>query len=227
MAQRDYILRMFEEMSRVLAQIIYHQQIKDYTAAHDLIDEQIKQTLGMSSDFLHSLSDETLLAMLTTLDTLNIEKCWLVATLLKAEGDLFADEKDEDRSYYSYLKACNLFLEALHEQHPNKEFEPVPEIEELYKKLNEYELPPRTQQLLFWYFEYTGRCNQAADVLFEILENASTDEWENSEELEEMLKKGEAFYARLLGKSDADLEMAHLSRDEISEGVARLHQFSF
>lgn len=226
MAQRDYILRMFEEMSRVLAQIIYHQQIKDYAAAHDLLDEQLKQTLGMSSDFLHSLSDETLLAMLTTLDTLNVEKCWLVATLLKAEGDLFADEKDEDRSYYSYLKACNLFLEALHEQHLNKEIEPVPEIEELYEKLNEYELPLRTQQLFFWYFEYTGKYNQAVDLLFEVLESASTDESENIEELEEILKEGEAFYTRLLGKSDASLEIAHLSRDEISEGVTRLHQFS-
>ena len=226
MAQRDYILRMFEEMSRALAQIVYHRQIKDYLAAHDLIDEQLRQTLGMGSGFIHSLSDETLLAMLTTLDTLNIEKCWLVATLLKADGDLYEDEGDEDKRYYSYLKACNLFLEALHEQHPNKEIEKAPEIEELIKKLDEYELPLRTRQLLFWYFEYTSRYNQAAEILFDILESASDEELECVEEVEEILEQGEAFYARLLGKSDASLETGHLSRAEIEENLARLHQIA-
>src|SRR5579883_3312077 len=110
MAQRDYIIRMFEEMSRVIAQIVYQREMKDYQAAHELIDEQLKQTVGMGSGFLLSLSDETLLSMLTTLGTLNVEKCWLVALLLKAEGDIYADEQDESMSYYSYLKACNLFL---------------------------------------------------------------------------------------------------------------------
>ncbi|MGH2509039.1 MAG: hypothetical protein ACRDHZ_16785, partial [Ktedonobacteraceae bacterium] len=112
--QRDYLLRMFEEMSRAIAQIVYHRQIKDYHASHELIDEQFKQALGMGSGFLRALSDETLLAMLTTMGALNVEKCWLVALLLKAEGDLFVDEQDENNSYYSYLKASNLFLDVLY-----------------------------------------------------------------------------------------------------------------
>ena len=140
MAQRDYLLRMFEEMSRVLAQIVYHKEIKDYYASHELIDEQCKQALGMGSGFIRSLSDETLLAMLTTLGELNIEKCWLLALLLKAEGDLFVEEHDESGSYYSYLKACNLFLEALHDKNQRKEIEYTPEVEELLGKLEDYEL---------------------------------------------------------------------------------------
>src|SRR5262245_54870455 len=128
MAQRDYILRMFEEMSRAIAQIVYQREIKDYQASHELIEEQIKQTLGMGSVFILSLPDETLLSMLTSLGVLNIEKCWLVALLLKAEGDLYAAEQDESKSYYSYLKSCNLFLEALYNQNHNREIEKVEEI---------------------------------------------------------------------------------------------------
>src|SRR5581483_10018256 len=125
MAQRDYILRMFEEMSRAIAQIIYHRQIKDYQAAHDLVDEQIRQTLGMGGGFLLALSDEALFSLLTTFDTLNAEKCWLVATLLKIEGDTYEEELDESRSYHCRLKACTLFLEALYEQNQKRDLEEV------------------------------------------------------------------------------------------------------
>jgi hypothetical protein len=157
MSQRDYILRMSEEMGRALAQIIYQRQIKDYEAAHALLDEQFKQALGVGKGFIHSISDETLLSMLSTLGTLNIDQCWLVATLLKAEGEIYADQENENASYYSNLKACNLFLEALYEQNGQKSIEPVAEIEDLLGRLEEYELPLPTKKLLFWYFEHTGR----------------------------------------------------------------------
>ncbi len=224
MAQRDYILRMFEEMSRAIAQIIYQREIKDYQATHELIDEQFKQTLGMGSGFLHSLSDETLLSMLTTMGTLNIEKCWLIAILLKAEGDLYADEQDEDNSYYSYLKSCTLFLEALYDQNEQREIEKIAEIEDLLEKLEEYELPLRAKQLLFWYFEYTGRYREAEDTLFDMLEREPEDE--SSEDIEEMLVRGRAFYLRLLNKNDAALEIGNFSRAEIKDGLERLQHLS-
>lgn len=226
MAEKDYILRMFEEMSRALAQVIYHREIKDYQASHDLIDEQFKQTLGMGRGFVYSLSDETLLSMLTTFGTLNIEQCWLVAMLLKADGDLYVEEQDENKSYYSYLKACNLFLEALRDNNPGKELEKIAEVEELLRKLEDYELPLRARRLLFWYFECTGRYSRAEDMLFDILESESGDELETVEELEEMLEEGEAFYARLLGKNDAALEAGNFSRAEISESLDRLHKLT-
>lgn len=228
MTQRDYILRMFEEMSRVIAQMVYNREMKDYQASHELIDEQFKQTLGMGSGFILSLSDETLLSMLTTLGALNVEKCWLVALLLKAEGDLYADEQDESKSYYSYLKSCNLFLEALYNQNERHDIEKIPEIEELLNKLEEYELPLRTRQLLFWYFEYTERYGQAEDMLFDILESEPDEALEGIagiESMDEMRSRGESFYARLLSKNDSALESGNFSRVEIREGLARLHQF--
>lgn len=229
MAQRDYILRMFEEMSRAIAQIVYQREIKDYQASHDLIDEQFKQTLGMGSGFIHSLSDETLLSMLMTLGTLNVEKCWLIALLLKAEGDLYTSEQDENKSFYSYLKACNLFLEALYNQNQNRDIEKIAEIEELLRKLEDYELPLRTRQLLFWYFEYTGRYDKAEDMLFDILETEQDEALEGVEgieSLDEMRAKGKAFYAHLLSKNDSALESGNFSRAEIRDGLARLHRRS-
>lgn len=216
MTQQDYILRMMQSMGRVLAQIIYQREIKDYQGAFDLIDEQFKQALGMGRGFIHSLPDETLLSMLTSLGVLNVEKCWLVATLLKAEGDVYEDEGDANESYYSYLKACNLFLEAAldsHNPHSTKRVGIILEVEEILPKIEVYELPPRTKQLLFSYFEHTGRFAKAEDTLFEALEADSS---------QDMLAQGIAFYRRLLRKSDTELQAGNLSRTAVEDGLARL-----
>lgn len=225
MTQKDYILRIFEEIGRIIAQVIYLRQMKDYQGAHELIDEQLKQTVGMGSGFLHSMSDETLLSMLTTLGMLNIDKCWLVATLLKAEGELYKEQQDENSSYQSYLKACNLFLEALYHQYKQKHIEKVEELEELISILEVYELPLRTRQLLFWYLEHSGQYSKAEDTLFDILEVEADEDREIAEEMEEMLELGKAFYARLLLKSEEDLQRGNFSHEEAEEGYARLHTF--
>ena len=99
MTQSDYILRMIEQASRVMAQIIWRKQQRDYIGAHNFIDEQFKLLLGMGAGFIHSAPEETLLSMLTTAGELDTEKCWLLATLLKAEGELYQEQTDEDNSY--------------------------------------------------------------------------------------------------------------------------------
>jgi tetratricopeptide (TPR) repeat protein len=216
MTQQDYILRMMQSMGRVLAQVLYQCEIKDYQGALDLIDEQFKQALGMGRGFIHSMPDETLLAMLTSLGILNVEKCWLVAALLKAEGEVYEDKGDANESFYSYLKACNLFLEAALDSsntHTTKNVGIILEVEEILSKIEEYELPPRTKQLLFSYFERTGRYAKAEEMLFEALEADSS---------QNMLAQGIAFYRRLLRKSDTELHAGNISRKAVGDVLARL-----
>ena len=157
MSQRDYILRLAEEVGRALAQVIYHRQRQDYQGALNFIDEQYKQTLGMGAGFIHSAPEETLLAMLTSLGALNTEKCWLLATLLKAEGEIYELQKNENDSYYCYLKSMNLFLEVLSLDKSLSISEPVAEVEGLLYKLEAYELPLHTRQLLFPYCPLSKR----------------------------------------------------------------------
>ena len=153
MTQKDYILRIAEDVGRALAQIIYHKEIQDYQGALSLIDELFKQTVGAGSGFLHAISEETLLAMLTLLGVLNLEKALLIATLLKAEGDIYEDQGNPEAAYESYLKSLNLFLEILlcddnlHDLHVSTE------VEDLLGKLEAYELPLDTRRLLSQYHE--------------------------------------------------------------------------
>lgn len=148
MAQRDYILRLAQEFGTALAQILYNKQIKDYAAAHKLIDEQSKQIFGMGIGFMRSVPEETLLSMFTSFDMLDAEKCWLLALLLKAEGDIYEEQGNTSESYYSYIRSIDLFLEVLLLDRASSEKSIVPEIDELLVKLGDYELPTRTKLLL-------------------------------------------------------------------------------
>src|SRR6266851_3528848 len=164
MMQRDYILRMIEQLSRVLIRILNLREAEDYEGALSLINDVFKQTLGLSSDFINSLSDETLLAMLTSVGTLNVEKCFLAATLLKAEGEIKDDQDNPDKSYYCYLKALHLFLAILLSDEKINDQDLFLEIEKVLSKLEPYELPFSTKPQLFQYFERTGRYAKAEDM---------------------------------------------------------------
>jgi tetratricopeptide (TPR) repeat protein len=153
MTQKDYILRIAENIGRALAQIIYEREIHDYQGALSLIDELFKQTVGAGSGFIHAVSDETVLAMLTLLGILNVEKALLIATLLKAEGDIYGDQGNPDAAYESYLKALNLLLEIVLRDDQLHDLRCSPQVEYLLSKLEAYELPLDTRRLLFRYDE--------------------------------------------------------------------------
>ena len=153
MTQKDYILRIAENVGRALAQIIYDKEIHEYQGALSLIDELCKQTVGAGAGFIHAISEETLLAMLTLLGILNVEKALLIATLLQAEGDIYEDQGNPDAAYESYLKALNLFLEIVLRDDHLHDLRCSPQVEDILGKLEAYELPMDTRRLLFQYYE--------------------------------------------------------------------------
>ncbi len=214
MIQKDYILRTMAELATVLTGILGFQQAKQYQAALDLIDQVFKQTLGLSLDLINSVPDETLLAMLTSFDTLDIEKCLFVASLLKAEGDIYVDQDNFDTSYYRYLKSLHLFLEVQLSDSNIHDPDLFAQIEGLLATLEEYELPVEIKSRLFRYYERTGRYSRAEDMLLEVLEANFYDH--------DMVEQGIAFYQRLLKKKDTDLAVGNLSREEVKEGLAQL-----
>ena len=109
--------------------------------------------MGAGAGFIHAISEETLLAMLTLLGILNIEKALLIATLLQAEGDIYEDQGNPDAAYESYLKALNLFLEIVLRDDHLHDLRCSPQVEDILGKLEAYELPLDTRRLLFQYHE--------------------------------------------------------------------------
>ena len=153
MPQKDYIPRIAEDVGRALAQIIYQQDMRDDQGALSLIDEVCRQAVGMGAGFIHAVSEEILLAMLTVLGVLDLEKALLIARLLKAEGDIYEEQGNPDAAYESYLISLNLLLEIVLRDDHLHDLHVSPEVEDLLGKLNAYELPPTTRHLLLRYYE--------------------------------------------------------------------------
>src|SRR5262245_60375481 len=117
MINKDYILRMAERVGRALAIILGLRKANRFEEALIYIDDLFLQAVGMTSNFINSVTEETLLHMLSPLGDLDINKCLWVAALLKAEGEIYEDQGDMKEGYYRYLKSLRLFLEVqLHER---------------------------------------------------------------------------------------------------------------
>lgn len=215
MINKDYILRIAERFGRALAIILHLREFNHLEEALLYIDDLFLQSIGLTSSFLNSVSEDVLLQMLSPLGALDIDKCLWIAVLLKAEGDIYEDKGTPKESYYRYLKALHLFLEALLREPALRYSDFYTNIDELCKKLEEYELPEKTRRKVFVYYEQIGRYAQAEDILFELLDSNPTHA---------ILEEGLSFYTRLRAKNTADLLAGNLSREEVVEGMARLQQ---
>lgn len=216
MVNKDYILRLAERLGRILARIIFLQEANQQEEALILIDEAFRQATGLTTGLINSLSEETLLGMLSPHNVLNVELCFYVAALLKVEGDVYASLDKQTESYYRHLKALNLFLELFLRGKSIDELDLFPNIDDLVQRLEEYELPLPTNRKLFSYNEKAGRYARAEDILFDMLEADTV--------AADLKVEGVAFYHRLMVKSDDELLLGNLSREELQEGLVQLEE---
>jgi tetratricopeptide (TPR) repeat protein len=211
MINKDYILRIAERIGRSLAIILRLRELDKHEEALIFIDECFLQSVGLTSSFINTLPEDMLLQMLSPLGALNVDKCLWVASLLKAEGEIYTDKGNANEAYYRYLKALNLFLAVHLAGQTNNVPQLYGESEELLKRLEDYDLPSHTKSQLVRYYELMGRYAKAEDTLFELLEAGDAHG--------EIAAQGQAFYARLREKSDSDLLAGNLSREEVEEGA--------
>jgi hypothetical protein len=214
MINKDYILRMAEKIGRSLAIILGLRKYNQHEEALIYIDDTLLRTVGLTSRFINSISDEMLVTTISPIGVLNIEACLWIAALLKAEGDIYEEDLDKsNESYYRYQKSLYLFLTAVLQEHIPTDADLYQDIEQLLQKLDDYELPPPLKSKLFAYYELSGQYARAEDTLFDLLETGNN---------RELIASGQAFYTRLLAKSDTDLQAGNLGREEVDEGLAQL-----
>ena len=212
MINKDYILRIAESFGRELSIILGLRQRNQHEEALIYIDNLFFNNLGLTSSFINSVSEDVLLKTLSPLGNLNVEKCLLVAALLKMEGDIYEEMGKSDESYYHYLKSLNLLLAVQLDERTLSQSYFYTDTEDLLHLLTDYELPTSTKSKLITYYELTGNYARAEDMLYEVRDASDVPA--------NIRQQGRAFYARLEHKSDADLLAGNLSREEIAEGIA-------
>lgn len=170
MINKDYILRLAELMGRELAIVLGLRKREQYQEALIAIDDLLLRMSGFTSCSLNALPAETLLAVLSPLGVLQSERCLCIATLLKAEGQIYEEQHHFNESFYRYCKSLFLFIAALRSERIDDNTPFSCDIDELLQKVEYYELPINLKAQLFWYYEWRGDSAKAEDMLFELPE---------------------------------------------------------
>lgn len=221
MLKNDYIMRMIEQLTAVMAHVAGLKRSMQYEEAIDLIDESMKSLTGLSWKNVETLTYEELTYFLNVQGSVNPAKYFALAILLKEQGELCVLNQTVSThgSYNCYLKSLRFFMDAVEnsDEEVTKGF--LPEIEEVIGRLNAYQLPDHVQYQLIKYYELTGRYSKCEDLIFDMIEaeNAKKDA-----DKQDAVQAGIAFYNRLLHKPEDELENGNLPLDEVMEGLERL-----
>ena len=218
MIRRDYILRMIEELRRVLAGIVALKQERRWQEVEGTLDEQFKQLIGVGAAEATVLSETDLSARLMQGETTQFvhEKTRFLTALFREAGDAAVAQDRTDEGHALYLKGLHLLLgmEDSRELSDHPDF--VPSVEVFTAALSDAPLPAQTLALLMRHYERRGEFGKAEDALFGLLDMAP--------DASEVADFGLAFYERLRGQRDAALADGNLPRSELEAGVAELQR---
>ena len=216
MPKQDYIMRLLEQLQGTLPYILDMVKSGNYVEAHAMIDQVCRELIGVSSTGLVRLKDEDILREIQADATIAWEdKAFYLATLLKEDAEIYWKEDKVEESVARYHTAVLLFIHiALNDKERADEYSQT--ITEIATILHDYELPAPTYSALMTFYETIGDFAEAEDFLYEWLDVEPLDDTLNFVEV------GEAFYRRLLQKTDAELEAGNLPREEVEAALQEL-----
>lgn len=214
MFERDYILRLIEQLTQVLNKILFSKEAKNLTEAKEIIRQAYPNMLGLDPDMIRSMSDVEIINFLKITGSTQYERCLMIAELLKEEAsidELISGEGNEDAAL-TYFDSLSLFLEALINKDELMTDRFINDMQVVLEKVSGYELPPEIAEKLSRFYEITGRYADAEDILFELTESGNPH----------YLQTAEKFYLRLMEKPDSELLKGNLPKVEVVEGLNRI-----
>jgi hypothetical protein len=211
MLTRDYFMRIISQLAAVLASVLRLMKLNRHEEALEEIQTSSKQLLGMDLRLLSTLSDAEFIRLLSLGERFDVEKCVAIAELLRIVGDVRADQGKEEEGSRARLTALSLFLELSQQETGSLPQEYHETVENIIRMLTPAGMPARINKKLFSYYESLGKFAKAEDALFRVVEEDPT-----------FVEAGIKFYERLRLKSDKELELGGLPRNEIDSSVQDL-----
>ena len=212
MLQRDYLMKLIETLSTVIARVLLKKDIKDYAGAEQELVSAAKTLAGLDLNLIKILNAEDIISLMKTSDVFT-GRCLISAELMKQYGDILSDKGKVQDSINLYMKSMWLYLEAI----LTKEL-PEPEnyyerVDFMIKNLELLEFPDPLKLKLFEYYEFTGKFSKAEDILFELVESDFNNIYTTSKQ----------FYRDLSLKTDEELINGNFSREEIEDGLEEIN----
>ncbi|MBY0013175.1 DUF6483 family protein [Paenibacillus typhae] len=209
MFRRDYIVRMIEDMTAMVAKVFTLKQEKKITEALWEVDELLNRHFRLNSRLLNSLSVEDIIEMFRLGGVIESDKLQGVARLLKEEGSIFAAAGNQEAALFRSMRSLHLFLYADLHGADRELLDMTREIDELLQETEGYQLPAKTERLLLPYLEAAGRYAKAEDSLYRL--------WEQGVDV---AAEGRGLYERLQLQSREALELGGLPPEEVLQGQA-------
>lgn len=212
MFQRDYILRLVEEMTRVIAKIygLKNQERKTAEALWE-IDDLLTRRFRLNARLLRSLSAEDVVRLFQNGDRTDADMLQNTARLLEEEGRLHISSNHGKEGQAVLAKALHLYLAAsLNGADPGL-WGLSRRMDDLQEELRGVPLPMETERLLMSYSERAGRYAEAENRLYRLLESGGLEP-----------RDGLLFYHRLLQVPPEELADGGLPLEEIYEGIGEL-----
>lgn len=217
MVKNDYVMRMIEQLSVVIGQIIGLKNEKKYEESQEILNTTLKRYLGLNLQSLDILSYRDLIRVISAGEKPDSEKCIILAELLKQESGIYAAQGNHINSFNLQLKSLNILIEVLLTDADVYSEQYLDKIKEIINLVKAYEIPSDSKGLLFQFYELTGSYDKAEDVFFEWLES--------EKDSKDVIDKGTAFYKRLMDKGEKELIKGNLPVNEVVEGLKKLQEY--
>lgn len=213
MIRRDYLLRMIEELRRVLAAIIEQKKAGLWVEAGGTIDEQMVRLVGCDAATALRLGETELKARLVRGESTQVvpEKQLILAALFKETGEIAADTGDAELAHSYRLKALELLLDTPDSYDPDGSPDFIPRVETLVALIDPARLTGALEARLMYHFERTGDFARAEDALHSLL-----DRDPGNPVIHDF---GISFYQRMLELNDETLSAGGLPRNEVEAGM--------
>lgn len=217
MFQRDYILRLVEQLGKTLATVLTLKRAKSWDEAELAVAEAARDLAGLDIETLLALPVDQMTTLFSAAGSLDAGKCLVAAELLCEHGEIRDLRGDEATACLERTRALSLLLEVFAGEQPGR----IPDAERYSKRidtlveaLSDYPPVPAVQMKLVSYYERRGELANAEDVLFDLIDAGH----------EEVITSGIDLYQRLLTRRDEELERGGLPRAEVEDGLAQLQK---
>lgn len=216
MIERDFIKRLIQQLSQVLAEIFFHQKNQDWQKAQMVIDVAGKQLLGLNPDLRDSLDGETLKEMFSYNNQIDHEKCLTLAMLFAEQANVFKNTKQNDVQIITILKKSIILFNGAFQNTELLQNDSRQSALYVCDELSVFDL--EADILLEMHLLYTtiGALSKAEDTLYLLQQKG----------LKDINLLAESFYSKLLKKNDNELRKGNLPRDEILDGIKRFQNLS-
>lgn len=217
MYHRDYLMRLIQQFTVTLGQVILKRQNRQLAEAMELIAQAMKQLLGLNSKLVRALSAKDIIALLSTNGHFDAGKGLLLSDMLQAESELHDDAGEDNEAEACRMKALELLLE-IRPMEEAKELRADAEerIAALLPKVKQARASSRMMEQMLDYYDATGQLAKAEDMLFFMLDDDPGNFG--------LVERGIAMYERWSGLQPEQWQAGNLSAEEIQDSYAILNK---